>query len=195
MTSNEAWDTIQAAFARIDEAPGPCRRRRRKTAEEEAAEFERVPDPPDLSFEFDEPPPRWTVQAGRRVRVVKGRPMMYLVAKVKAAAAKMTRQVNRALPDGWGARADACRVEVELVFPLKKGERVADAGALIPDTSAVDLDNWTKGFFDYGLVRGGVIQDDSQVTDYHITKHRGLHPRWAVRLWWTQGAGQLQFDV
>lgn len=197
MTSNEAWDTIQAAFARIDAAPGP-RRRRRKTAEEEAAEFERVPDPPDLSFEFDEAPPAWTLQGGRRARVVHGKPMLYLLARVKKAQAQLVAKFRQRIPAGWRPKEGPVRVEVLKVFPLRRGEKVPDGDALVPHVERPDLTNLWKGEEDAmarALVAAGAMFDDSQIYDLHLQKYRGRRPRWTVRLWWERGAGQMQFDV
>lgn len=196
LTADEAWGEVQREFARIDATPGP-RKRRRKSAEEEAAEFERVPDPPDLTFEFAEAPPRWTAQSNRGVRVVKGRPMLYTKAKARAGAAKLEAMFRGALPAGWVPRGGACRVEVQLVYGLRKGERVPSAEVLIPHTEKPDLTNVWKSPEDAlkrALVGAGAVFDDSQIYDLHLRKFRGLVPRWEVRMWWEQGPAQTQFD-
>lgn len=202
MTGDEAWAALTAAWARdkaAHEAYVRARRgRRRKTAEEEADEFEKVPDPPDLSFDFDEPPPRWTAQAGRRVRVVHGKPMVYMAARVKNAAAQLSEKFRERIPAGWKPKAGPCRVEAVLIYPLRRGEKVPDGDVVIPHVQRGDLTNiwkFPEDIMARALVDAGAVGfDDSQIYDLHLMKYRGRRPRWTVRLWWEQGAGQGQFD-
>lgn len=199
LTADEAWGEVQREFARIDAAPGPRRRRPRRGDEvrgdDVRADGARVPD---LTFEFDEPPPRWTAQAGRRVRVVAGKPMMYMAARVKKAAAQLAVKFRERIPAGWKPKEGACRVEAVLIYPLRKGEKVPDGDVLIPHVQRGDLTNLWKipeDIMARTLVDAGAVGfDDSQIFDLHLMKYRGRRPRWSVRLWWERGAGQTQFD-
>lgn len=98
-----------------------------------------------------------------------------------------------ALPAGWVPPTGAVRVEVELVYPLRKGERVPSAETLIPHTEKPDLTNVWKTPEDAltrALVGAGAVFDDSRIYDLHLRKFRGRSPRWAVRMWWETGRGQ-----
>lgn len=195
-----AWAELQAMWAADDAAHAAYERarrsrRRRRDAEDNVGEVERVPD---LSFEFAEAPPRWTLQAARGVRVVKGRPLIFTKAKARAGAAKLEAMFRAALPAGWVPRTGAVRVEVFMVFPLRKGERLPSAEMLIPHTERPDLTNLWKGEEDAltrALVGAGAVFDDSQIYDLHLRKFRGRAPRWSVRMWWETGRGQGTLEL
>lgn len=143
--------------------------------------------PPDLSFRVDGMPPRKTLQSGRGVYVENGEVRFFTRAGVRAEAWEMRAEFARQLPPGWTARAEAARVRVELVYPLRKHERerllaVGAADTLLPHIERPDVDNLSKSLLD-SMTRAGVWQDDAQVCDLRVRKWRGVHPRWCVFVW------------
>lgn len=143
---------------------------------------------PDLSFRVDGMPPRKTLQAGRGAYVENGAVRFFTSPEVRAEAWQMLAEFRKQLPAGWVARRDPARVRVELVYPLRKPERVRLEGTdaaemLIPHAVKPDVDNLVKSLLD-SMTRAGVWEDDGQVCDLRVRKWRGMRPRWAVFVWW-----------
>ncbi len=187
MTSNEAWDTIQAAFARIDAAPGPQKRRRRRAVAAEVGDA--FAQEPDLVFSFDERPPKHTLQAGRGVQVVGGRPRFFTRKAVKLEAARLEGLFRSVLPEGWEPRGGAVKLEVLLVYPARREDRM-EGSATALHTERPDADNLTKSIMD-SMTRAGVWADDAQVCDLTIRKRRSAIPRWTARVWFARSAQAL----
>lgn len=144
--------------------------------------------PPALSFRVDGMPPRKTLQSGRGAyREADGSIRFFTKAGVRAEAWEMRAEFARGLPAGWRAREGAVRVQVELVYPLRKPERerLVAAGTpevLLPHVERPDADNLVKSLLD-SMTRAGVWVDDAQVCDLRVRKWRGIRPRWAVFVW------------
>lgn len=140
---------------------------------------------PDLAFRIPGKPPRRTHQGGLkycRDDAAEGGVRVYIDEEHRREAWEMRGEFARRLPPGWTPRREGARVRVELVYPLRKSDRLPAPGALLFHTVRPDADNLVKSILD-ALTRAGVWEDDAQVWDLRVRKWRGEVPRWAVFVW------------
>lgn len=131
-------------------------------------------------FAFPGQPPRRTLQAGRGAFVAGGRVRFFTRQPARAEAAEMRALFASQLPPGWTPSPLPATVEVALIYPARKSDRLAD-DELVPHTTRPDVDNLTKSILD-AATRAGVWADDGQVYRLSVSKWRGPVPRWSVRV-------------
>lgn len=133
-----------------------------------------------LLFNFPGQPPRRTLQAGRGAFVAGGKVRFFTRQPARMEAAEMRAGFAAQLPPGWTPSPLPATVEVALIYPARKSDRLAD-DELHPHTTRPDVDNLTKSILD-AATRAGVWADDGQVYRLAVSKWRGTVPRWAVRV-------------
>lgn len=136
---------------------------------------------PDLTFYAEEPPPRRTLQSGRGARVCGGKVRFFTRKAERLEAERMRDFFKAALPPGWKPRPGPCKVRVELVYPLRRKDRVA-GDELLPHAERPDADNLLKSLLD-AMTRAGVWEDDGQVFNLGVCKYRCRRPCWRVCVW------------
>lgn len=195
MSSDEAWNVLQAQLA-TDDAAHDARvrerrsRRSRKPVEAEAGD-EFAPSP-DLCFVFPEVPPKHTLQAGRGVQVTRnGKVRFFTRKRAREEATALVWKFKSALPAGWKPRGEAVRLEIMLVYGARRADRLTGDG-MVFHTERPDADNLTKSILD-SMTKAEVWLDDAQVCDLSVRKRRSALPRWECRVWFARTA-QKQFD-
>jgi Holliday junction resolvase RusA-like endonuclease len=127
-----------------------------------------------IAFHLPITPPKATSQgAGKRMVIVKGKPMFF---KNKAAASAEHDYLTLCAPHAPHRPLDgAVALKVDFVFPWRKSEpRKRRALGRVPMTTKPDLSNAIKALEDC-LTKLGFWEDDGQVADLHITKAWGDH--------------------
>ena len=136
---------------------------------------------PDLTFYAPEPPPHRTLQGGRGARVCGGKVRFFTRKAERLEAERMRDFFKAGLPHGWKPRGGPCKVRVELIYPARKQDRMAD-GVLLPHATRPDADNLVKSLLD-AMTRAGVWEDDGQVFNLSVCKYRCRRPCWRVSVW------------
>lgn len=125
-----------------------------------------------IAFHLPIVPPKATSQgAGKRIVVVKGKPLFFKNAKAQRAENDLTLLCSRHVPAK--PMEGPLSLSIDFVFPWRASEpkkRVALGRA--PHTSKPDCSNLVKMLEDC-LTKLGFWRDDSQVADLHVSKAWG----------------------
>lgn len=133
-----------------------------------------------LVFDLHGVPPSRTLQSGRGAFVAGGRVHFFTRGPARVEAAQMREAFAVRLPPGWTPRTGPVEVEVLLVYPARKRDKV-QPDTLLPHDCRPDVDNLTKSILD-ALTAVGVWRDDGQVYRLAVSKFRAAVPRWQVRV-------------
>lgn len=125
-----------------------------------------------LSFHLPITPSKATSQsAGKRIMVVKGKPMFFKDKRAQGAENDLTLLCSQYAPaTPYDCALCLC---VDFVFPWRKSEpKKRIALGIVPHTSKPDCSNLIKMIEDV-LTKLGFWRDDSQVADLRVTKSWG----------------------
>jgi Holliday junction resolvase RusA-like endonuclease len=125
-----------------------------------------------IAFHLPIVPPKATSQtAGKRILVIKGKPMFFKNAKAQSAENDLTLLCSRHAPAK--PMEGPLSLSIDFVFPWRASEpKKRIALGRVPHTSKPDCSNLVKTIEDC-LTKLGFWQDDSQVADLHVSKAWG----------------------
>jgi Holliday junction resolvase RusA-like endonuclease len=125
-----------------------------------------------IAFHLPIIPPKATSQgAGKRLVIVKGKPLFFKNAKAQSAENDLTLLCSRHVPAQ--PMEGPLSLRIDFVFPWRASEpKKRIALGRVPHTSKPDCSNLVKMIEDV-LTKLGFWQDDSQVADLHVTKAWG----------------------
>lgn len=128
-----------------------------------------------ITFRIDIVPPKATSQgAGKRMVVVKGRPMFFKNGKAQSAENDLTLLCSQFTP--LSPMEGPLALHVDFVWPWRKSEpKRRIALGRVPMTSKPDCSNAVKMIEDV-LTKLGFWKDDNQITDLRVTKAWGDKP-------------------
>lgn len=125
-----------------------------------------------ISFHLPIIPPKATSQgAGKRIVIIKNKPMFFKNKKAQSAENDLTLLCSRYVPAK--PITEAVILNIDFVFPFRKSEpKRRIALGRVPHTSKPDCSNLVKMIEDV-LTELGFWEDDGQVADLRVTKAWG----------------------
>lgn len=125
-----------------------------------------------IAFHLPIVPPKATSQgAGKRIVVVKGKPLFFKNAKAQSAENDLTLLCSRHVPAK--PMEGPLSLSIDFVFPWRASEpKKRIVLGRVPHTSKPDCSNLVKMIEDC-LTKLGFWKDDSQVADLHVSKAWG----------------------